>query len=124
MHTNADITLYSWQTGDKYIRSVIKDVLWMEVKQSNIEKTGLTSADSVKIFIPGSSLPEGGLKFTTSKDMVIKGIVTTEIDNASQATTTNSVKALKAANDVYCVSAADGKFYGSHGMQHYQLSCK
>ncbi len=124
MLTNADMTLYSWQTGDKYIRTVIHDVNWQEVKQSNIDKTGLKDSDAIKIFIPAASFPSSGLSFTTSKDMVVKGVVTMDIDNTSAATASTSVKALKATYDVHGVSVADNKLYGSPNMQHYLLSCK
>lgn len=122
MYTNADITLYSWSAAG-YARNEIQNVFWEEIKQSLIEKTGMTNSDSVKVFIPASSAPEG-LNFTTGKDMVIKGIVATEFDNASQQTITASLTALKAAHDVYTVTIADNKLYGSTNMQHYQLSCK
>ena len=123
MYTNADMTLYCGDPKTGYTRKVIKGVFWQEVKQSNIEKTGLTSADSIKVFIPASSAPDG-LKLTTSKYMVIKGVVETEIDNTSAQTISASVTALKAEHDVYTVSVADGKLYGSPMMQHYQIMGK
>lgn len=123
MYTNADMTLYSCGKDGKYTRKVINKVLWQEVKQSNVEKTGLTSSDAIKIFIPDSSAPDG-LDFTTSKDLVIKGEVLTEFDNTSQTTISASLTALRAAHDVYTITVADGKLYGSQNMQHYQLSCK
>lgn len=123
MYTNADMTLYSCGKDGKYNRRVIYDVFWQEVKQSNVEKTGLTSADSLKVFIPASSTPDG-LDFTTSKDLVIKGEALTEFDNTSQATISASLTALKTSHDVYTVTVADGKLYGSQNMQHYQISGK
>ncbi len=83
----------------------------------------MVSADSVKVFIPHENTPEG-LKFTTGKDLVVKGEISTEIDNASQQTISTSLATLKAANDVYTVTVADGKLYGSKNMQHYQIMCK
>jgi hypothetical protein len=123
MLANADMTLYSQSKDGKFARSVIHGVFWQEVKQSNIEKTGLTSADSVKVFIPAGNAPDN-VKFTTSKDLVIKGEVLTEFDNTSQATISASLTALKAEHDVYTVTVADGKLYGSLNMQHYQIMCK
>jgi hypothetical protein len=123
MYTNADMTLYSCSKDGKYTRKVINKVFWEEVKQSNIEKTGLISADSVKVFIPVGSATDG-LDFTTSKDLVIKGVVATEFDNTSQSTISAALTALKASHDVYTVTVADGKLYGSPSMQHYQISCK
>ncbi|MDF2907960.1 MAG: hypothetical protein K0R34_3281 [Herbinix sp.] len=123
MYTNADMTLYLCGKDGKYTRKVINKVFWQEVKQSNVEKTGLSSADSVKIFIPSSSAPDG-LAFTTGKDLVAEGEVLIEFDNTSPQTISESLKTLKAAHDVYTVSVADGKLYGSQNMQHYQIMCK
>lgn len=120
MYTNADMTLYCGDPKTGYTRSVIHGVFWQEVKQSNIEKTGLTSADSIKVFIPSSSAPDG-LELTTSKDMVIKGVIKTDINNKSAQTISASVTALKAEHDVYTITVADGKLYGSLRMQHYQI---
>jgi len=123
MYTNADMTLYSCSKDGKYTKKVIQKVFWEEVKQSLIEKTGLTSSDAVKVFIPAASAPDG-IDFTTGKDIVIKGIATTEFDNTSQQTIATSMTSLKASHDVYTVTVADGKLYGNSVMQHYQLSCK
>jgi hypothetical protein len=123
MYTNADMTLYSGDPKTGYTRKVIKGVFWQEVKQALIEKTGLVSGDSVKVFIPRTSAPEG-LEFTAGKDLVIKGEVETEFDNTSQQTISASLATLKASHDVYTVSVADGKLYGSPSMQHYQISCR
>jgi hypothetical protein len=82
MFTNADMTLYSCSKDGKYTRKVIqgkdgvKGVFWEEVKQALIEKTGLTSSDAVKVFIPVANAPEG-FNFTTGKDIVVKGIIET-----------------------------------------------
>jgi len=123
MYKNADITLYAYYEG-KYTRHPIENVFWDEVKQSNIIKSGLTTADSVKIFIPAENLPEG-IKFTTGKDLIVKGIVDFEIDNTSQQTISASLKTLKENFDtVVTVMVVDKKLYGSPRMQHIQLSCK
>jgi hypothetical protein len=123
MYTNADITLYSCGADGKYTRKIINKIFWQEVKQSNIEKTGLTSADSVKIFIPASSAPDG-LNLTPIKDLIVKGETAFVFDNTSQSTIAASLTALKATNKVVAVSVADNKLYGSQNMQHYQISCK
>ena len=123
MYTNADITLYACPDG-KYTRYPIKDVFWEDVKQSNVLKSGLSTADSVRVFIPANSLP-GGIKFTTGKDLIVKGIVDFEVDNTSQSTISASLKTMKEAYDrVVTVSVVDDKLYGSPRMQHIQLSCK
>jgi len=123
MITNTDITLYSWNETTGYTMKLIKDVFWQESKQSNIEKTGLVSADSVKIFIPSSSYPDV-LTFTTNKDLVVKGSIAFEFDNTSKITRSESLMALKLLHKVFEVTVADSKLYGSPDLQHYQLSCK
>lgn len=120
MYVNADMTLYSCGQDGKFTRKAIKEVFWQESKQSNIEKTGLSSADAIKVFIPKLSMPEG-VKFTTGKDLILWGIIDFEFDNTSSQTISNSLKGLKALHDVYTVSVADGKLYGSPMMQHYQI---
>ncbi len=129
MHTNTDITLYLYDKSGNILRLQVtgkngkKGALWDEVKQSNILKSGLTSADTIKIMIPAANLPEG-ISFTVAKDMVVEGVIDFEFDNTSDATRSASLKALKAAHAVYGINAADAKLYGSPGMRHYQLSCK
>lgn len=121
--TNADMTLYACPDG-KYTRYEIKGVFWEDVKQSNIIKSGLTNVDSVRIFIPAGNLPDG-IKFTTGKDLIVKGIVDYEVDNTSQQTISTSLKAMREAHDrVVTVSIVDDKLYGSPNMQHIQLSCR
>ena len=122
MYTNADMTLYLC-SGGKYTRKVVSGVFWEEVKQSLIEKTGMTATDSVKVFIPSANVP-GGISFAPGKDIAVKGIITTEFDNTSSATISASLTALKATNKVYTVTVADGKLYGSSMMQHYQIACR
>ncbi len=129
MYTNADITIYSYGKDGTITRYPItgkngkNGTLWDEVKHSNILKSGLASADTIKIMIPAANIPEG-LIFNLAKDMVVKGIIDFEFDNASDATRAASLKALKASNTVYGINAADAKLYGSLAMQHYQISCK
>lgn len=123
MYTNADITLYSYGADKTYSKSIINGVFWQESKQSNIEKTGLVNADSVKIFIPCINVPNG-LKLTVGKDIVVKGEIDFEFDNTSSTTIGTSLSTLKGLADVYTITVADKKTFGSQSMQHYQLSCK
>ena len=124
MISNADITYYSCDKNGKYTRHEIYGVHWEDVKQANVLKSGLTSVETVKIFIPVDSLP-GGFKFNAGKDIVVKGITGFEFDNASQQAISASLKALKETHDkVLTVSIVDDKLYGSPWMQHVQLGCK
>ena len=121
MITNADITLYSLK-DNKYTRREIKKVFWNEVKESNTIKSGMINTDSVKIFIP--LLHTEDLEVTTGKDILVKGIIDTEIDNTSQQTISASLKSLKDTHNFVTVSSCDLKDFGSKRMQHYVISCK
>lgn len=121
MKPNADITLYHY-VDKKYIRQYIKDVFWFDSKQSNVLKSGLVNADRVMIHIPITSVED--LEITTSKDLVIKGNITMEIDSASEQSESESLELLNATYDVFTVNAFDPKLYGSRNLQHYELSCK
>ncbi len=121
MYTNADITLYSY-VDNKYIRKVIKGVFWNEVKESNTLKSGLNTADSVKIFVPFANMPD--IKITTGKDIIVKSIIEHEVDNTSQATQSASLNQLKRDYQFVTISSCDAKLFGSKHMQHYVLSCK
>jgi hypothetical protein len=84
----------------------------------------MTTADSVKIFIPVENLPVG-IKFATGKDWIVKGIVDDIVDNTSPQSISASLKVIKESYDrVVTLSSADEKLYGSRNMQHIQLSCK
>lgn len=121
MKPNANITLYHFADG-KYTRQVIKGVYWFAVKQSNVIKSGLSSADSVSIHILVTSVDN--LEITTSKDLVVNGVVDIEINNTDQRTQSESLKELNVTYDVFTVTAFDPKLYGSRRLQHYELSCK
>jgi hypothetical protein len=139
MYTNTAITIYN-KRSDGYHRHVIDRVFWDSVKQSNINKSGISSSDSVSIFIPLEmlenyvepkayiALSSTGDKFTfqaNSADLIIKGIVNNVIDNTSQQTQSTSLAAIRNAYDnVVAVTIVDDKRFGSPAMQHFQLSCK
>mgnify|MGYP001099906773 FL=1 len=124
MITNADITYYSCDSAGKYTRYEIRGAHWEETKQANVLKSGLTSIETVKVFIPAENLPSE-LKFNAGKDIIVKGITDFEFDNTSQQTISNSLKTLKEQNDkVLTVSIVDEKMYGSPWMRHVQLGCK
>lgn len=128
MITDTDITYYAY-TGGLYTRHEIKGLRgksgahWEERKQSNVLASGLTSADSTLIFIPKENLP-AGIVFTSSKDIVVKGIISNTITLTSQATISASINTLMSTYDAKTVTTVDKQLYGSIPMQHVQLSCK
>jgi hypothetical protein len=126
MYTNADCTLYLYSKegkAEKYTRFPVEEVYWEDVEQATFLKTGQRNACSVLLVIPLESLSEP-VNFTRGKDLVIKGIVTDEIDCNSQEAMSKSLAALKAAHELLTATTVDERLYGSESMQHYELSCK
>ena len=119
MYTNTSITLYLYSDGS-YIRKNIEKVFWDERKASNVVKSGMSNADSVKVFIP--YIEE--LNFTPARDIIVKGSVEYDIDTSSEKTIAESKKHLQDTYGFITVSTCDKKLYGSSHMQHYELSCK
>lgn len=126
MFTNADATiyLYSKENGaEKYTRLPIEGVYWEEISQSTLLRTGEKNSASVLLVIPLESL-DAPVEFTPGKDLVVKGIVTDEIDSSSQLALSKSLAAFKAAHKLVTITSADEKLYGSEAVQHYELACK
>nr|WP_308743206.1 DUF6751 family protein [uncultured Anaerocolumna sp.] len=121
MYTNADITVYTLSDG--YKTHHIEGVFWDESKQSNVIKSGLSTIDSITIYVPFENIPSE-IKFTTGKDYIVKGLINDTIDNSSPQKYSETFAALKKKHDVFTLSVCDKKDYGSEDMRHYELACK
>ena len=129
MRTNTDITIFNKYTEGretKYKKSYIKKVHWEDSKGANIIASGLTTADSTKIYIPFSSVSEY-MKPTQFKenhngitlqveDVVVKGIIEDEF---------TTIKALESKyDDVRVITTVDTRDFGSPRMQHWEVGAK
>lgn len=126
MYTNADCTLYLYSKKGKqevYTRKPVEGAYWEDVRQSSFLKTGQRNAATALVVIPLESL-KAPVKFTNGKDLIIKGIVSDEVDCTDQATLSKSLAALQSAHDLLTVTTVDERLYGSASVQHYELSCK
>ena len=119
MYTNTSVTLYLYSNGE-YTRKNIDKAFWDERKANNVVKSGIQNADSLKVFVPYT----GDIVFTPSRDLIVKGNVTYEIDKTSEKAIAESKKHLIDTYEVFTISSCDKKLYGSPNMQHYELSCK
>lgn len=123
MITNESCTVYCYNKSTKgYDRYLIPECFWDEVKSSNVVKSGLTTADSIFVYIPGlyaQSAPK-----TANKDYIVKGECSFEFNNDTQQSVSQSVIELKSNNDVYIVSSIDYKLYGGKELQHIKISAK
>ena len=120
MYTNTSITLFLYKNG-AYTKYDIDKAFWDERKASNVVKSGLVNADSVKIFIPYT---KDELEFAPSRDIVIRGKIQEGIDTTSEKTVAESKKKLQEKYGFVTVASCDKKLYGSKEMWHYELSCK
>lgn len=126
MYTNADCTLYLYSKEgktEKYERIPVEGVYWEDVKQASFLKTGQRGSCTALVVIPLESLGER-LPFTEGKDLIVKGIVTDQIDCSSQETVSKSLADLKSRYHFLTVMTVDERLYGSESAQHYELSCK
>lgn len=126
MYTNADCTLYLYSKSGKteqYTRVAVENVYWEDVRHATFVKTGQQNSCNVLLMIPAESLDEP-LRFTQGKDLVIKGIVSDQIDCTDQKSLSESLAALKAAHDCLTIVSVDERLYGSKSVQHYELACK
>jgi hypothetical protein len=52
------VTIYHWDGGTKYIRTVIEAGAFLDYKKTqNVDKTGSSEANSFLLVIPGDSVP-------------------------------------------------------------------
>ena len=119
MYTNTGITLYLYLNG-KYKRKYIDKVFWNERKASNVIKSGMSNADSLKIFIPYTE----DIEFTPARDIIARGKIDYKINAESEKTIAESKKHLQINYEVVTISSCDKKLYGNKRMWHYELSCK
>lgn len=111
MRTNADCTIY--RLIDRvYKPTPIIGVMWQECKGYNTSKTGSTSADSLRLFIPMSALGDATICL---KDIVVRGIDAKEYTSASE---------INAYHDARIVTAVDRMDYGSPAMWHLEVSAR
>lgn len=136
MVTNADITIFNKvidpvTRNEKLISAKIKNVLYAEVHGSNIIKSGLETADAVKIYIPFSSIKAASklavhrndLTDTETQFVIDRGSII--IRGLVDATETATVKQLEQAyNNVHMITTVDIHDYGSPELHLIEVGCK
>lgn len=127
------ITLYNKYSDngiEKWQRTVIKGVFWNAIKGAVTRRTGVSSADSLQLFIPFSAkvsriykppkawqalADKSGFWTIKSEDTVVKGEINTEVVKSSSE--------LKAFDDCLTVTSVDVKDVGNT-MSHFEVSGK
>ena len=112
MRTNSPATLYKRSivsSSEVWTREAISAVFWENRKAANVIKSGLLTADSVAVYIPGTSIT------VKVGDVLVKGTITKTI--SPTYTMTN----LRADYDAIVVKSVDLMDYGSPHMRHVQV---
>ena len=117
MTTNTGITLYhkvydKTTRLDKWIRYSIEKVMWQGGKGAGINK-GYEKANDISIYIPYNSNNNLSKIPISIGDIVVKGIIDTNITKQSD---------LK--DDNYNITTLINNNYGSYDMQHIQIGAK
>lgn len=126
MFTNSDITLYlCTKEGklEKFTRQVVRNVYWEDVDNATFLKTGQRGSCTALVMVPLSSLEEA-INFTKGKDLMVKGDIDFEFDNASQAAISEGIAKLKTNYKALTLVSVDERLYGSKSVQHYELTGK
>lgn len=126
MFTNSDITLYLCAREgklDKFKRQVVKNVYWEDVDNATFLKIGQRGSCTALVIVPLSSL-DGAFNFTKGKDLMVKGVIDFEFDNASQATIAEGMARLKTNYKALTLVSVDERLYGSNSVRHYELTGK
>ena len=114
MYTNADMTLYSKEYDattrkDNWMRYEIRQVFWDAAQGANILKSGMSTANSVTVFVPLGNI---GVTPKTG-DYIVKGIIEEEFIKITDLT--------KKYSDAHVITSVDLKDFGSKSMQHYEI---
>lgn len=126
MFTNSDITLYlCTKEGklEKFTRQVVRNVYWEDVDNATFLKTGQRGSCTALVMVPLGSL-SGNINFTKGKDLMVKGVIDFEFDNASQAAISEGIAKLKTNYKALTLVSVDERLYGSKSVQHYELTGK
>lgn len=125
------VTLYNY-TKAGYNRTVLRGVLWEDTKAKNVNKTGSTAVDSVRVFIPfdadsGDAVyklsteyqagPAGAWTMQTkAKDFMVKG------ECPFMPSLGGSIAELTADYDALTITSVATLDFG--GLQHWEVGGK
>lgn len=126
------ITIYNY-TKIGYLRTVLTGVLWVDTKGLNVNKTGSTCVDSLKVVIPCvvtsdgavyknpadyQASPAGAWALQTKvKDFIVKGICPFEPAG-------RQISELLTGYDALTVTDVKLCDYGSSGLHHWEVGAK
>lgn len=127
------VTIYNY-TKTGYNRTVLHGVLWEDTKAKNVNKTGSTAVDSVRVFIP-FNVDSGGAMYKPpaeyqaapdrawtmqikQKDFIVKG------ECPYAPTPGGSIAELTTNYEALSITSVTTCDYGSKAMQHWEVGGK
>jgi len=126
---NSNITIYNKyfnkaDRSDSYKKTILYGVFWEETKGSNVLKSGLMSADSIKVFIPHNphkASYQEPKAFTGNQsgwtlqreDIIVKGIIADEFVSVADLQ--------KRFDNVHMITNIDNLDFGSPNMRHFKV---
>ena len=113
MPTNAACTLYLTQDGKNYKRIYCDKCHWEDTRGMNINKTGSTAVDSVRVFLPLSSADLDGVK-----GYLLHG------NNAFEPSDSHPIRELVTQGATFTITSAERYDFGSPAMQHWEVYAK
>lgn len=132
MKTNTSMSVFNKYTDENknviFKKHLIDNVFWDDSKGIN-SNLGYENADAVNVFIPKSQNDMSGyvkpkkykgLNNTwtlENGDFIVKG-------NTEESSVTSIKELLKKYDDVFTISLADDKDFGSKDMQHFEIRGK
>ena len=135
--TNANVTIYNdfgTGTGRRFIKHVINDVYWSEVKGQNVISMGVTTADSIKMFCGLKDeyiSPENWQLLTLDEVMTFKYftlrigdiLVLGTPDSPNEFTSSVEVTRFFGTAYAHIISSVDAKIMpGKREIHHFEIS--
>lgn len=127
-HTVTVYNKYKDGTTERWQRTVVSGVLWDAIKGAVTRKTGVTSADSLRLMIPMAArsgykapkewagLPDKSGSWTLQAgDMVVLGTLEYEVVKSSAE--------LRELDHALTITSVDSKAFGS-GMDYWEVAAK
>lgn len=113
MLTNTDCTLYLTEDNKTYRRVYCPACHWEDTRGQNINKTGSTAVDSVRVFLPLSSAD-----LTGAKGYLVRGYC------AFYQSTDHPIRELVTQGNALTVTSATRCDFGSPALHHWEVYAK
>lgn len=113
MLTNTDCTLYLTEDGKSYRRAYCPACHWEDTHGRNINKTGSTAVDSVRVFLPLATAD-----LTVAKGYLVRGAC------AFDPSEERPIRELVTQGNALTITSAARCDFGSPALHHWEVYAK